>query len=120
MDPHTLVVAPANRPVRLVTQLESDVKSRPPRAAEPNLAPMWTQQGEVQENREATFVSGSFRAAYGAALYLFAPLTSPIIEAFDKHGQLDKLISYAITELAAGEPGGGPMAQAPSQSPLNG
>ncbi|MDY0885893.1 AraC family transcriptional regulator [Dongia soli] len=58
------------------------------------------------------FVCGSFRAFYGAAVDLFASLTTPIIEKFDVHDQLDQIMNYAVSELAAEDVGGGPMSAA--------
>jgi AraC family transcriptional activator of mtrCDE len=63
---------------------------------------------------EASFslVCGCFHAVYGPGLDLFASLASPVVETFDAYDQLDRLMSYAMVELAAREIGGDPMASA--------
>ena len=55
---------------------------------------------------------GSFRANYGPALDPFASLATPIVETFDVRDQLDRVMAYAMAELAAQEVGGRPMSAA--------
>jgi AraC family transcriptional activator of mtrCDE len=58
------------------------------------------------------FVCGSFQAFYGAAVDLFASLTTPIVEKFDAHDQLDHIMNYAMSEAATQNIGGEPMSAA--------
>jgi AraC family transcriptional activator of mtrCDE len=112
LDPHTLVIAPANRPLSVTTlQGSAGFGQGPDKPVEMGVTPLPTRQGHQRGNSEATFISGSFRASYGAALDLFGSLNSLIVEPFDQHDQLDKVMNYALAELAAGEPGSGAMSQ---------
>jgi AraC family transcriptional activator of mtrCDE len=113
LDPHTLVIAPANKPLSVTTMQGADgfgrVRDEP---VEMGVTALPTRQGHTRGHSEATFISGSFRASYGATLGLFASLTSLIVESFDQHDQLDKVMNYALAEQAAGEPGSGAMSEA--------
>jgi AraC family transcriptional activator of mtrCDE len=110
LDPHTLVIAPANKPLSVTTLQGADDFGRE-RDGPFEMGVTDLSTHHLKREPKATFVSGSFRASYGPALDLFASLTSPIVEPFDQHDQLDKVMNYALAELAAGEPGSGAMSE---------
>ena len=113
LDPHTLVIAPANKPLSVTTPRGAgNVGRERDGPFEMSVTDLSTRQSQLKSESEATFVSGSFRASYGPAHDLFASLTSPIVEPFGQHGQIDKVMSNALAELAAGEPGSGAMSEA--------
>jgi AraC family transcriptional regulator, activator of mtrCDE len=111
--PHTLVIVP---PGRAMTIAATEYPTAPRNAGKHSnggFTPGSSQRHSVG-NGEPTLVlaSGSFRANYGPALDLFAPLATPIVETFDVHDQLDQVMSYAMAELATQDVGRGPMSAA--------
>lgn len=93
--PHMLVVAPANKSVEIVATQSS------------------AEHYSVSEDRASfSYASGRFNSVYGAGSDLFASLVLPIIECFDGHDQLGRLVSNAMTELTTREIGGVAMASA--------
>jgi AraC family transcriptional activator of mtrCDE len=113
LTPHTLVIVPCGRAMTLAVTEDSPA----PRNAGKHKGSLFA-QGATRRytvgNGEPALVlaSGSFQANYGPALNLFASLSTPIVEAFDVHDQLDQLMGYAMAELAAQDVGGGPMSAA--------
>jgi AraC family transcriptional activator of mtrCDE len=113
--PRMLVVAPANKSIDIVAAGSSFGRS-PSRTGSIKKSPFVpgsVHRYEIGEG-EASFslLSGCFHAVYGPGLDLFASLASPVVESFDAYDQLDRLMSYAMVELATREIGGGPMASA--------
>lgn len=113
--PHMLVVAPANKSIDIVAAGSSFRRSGScgGNIRKNTFVPGSVRRYDVDEG-EASFslVNGSFHAVYSAGLDLFASLASPVVETFDGNDRLDRLMSYAMAELAAHEIGGGAMASA--------
>ena len=108
LTPHTLVIVPPARAMT-ITATEDPTALRNAGKHNGGFTP-----GSSQRHTEPTLVlaCGSFRANYGPALDLFASLSTPIVERFDVHDQLDQVMAYAMAELAAQDVGGGPMSAA--------
>ncbi|MGO6724621.1 helix-turn-helix domain-containing protein [Rhizobium leguminosarum] len=112
--PHMLLVAPAKRAINIVTAGSSSRgRGSSGGIAKEAFTPGSMPRYELGEGEKAfSFVCGSFRAVYGAGLDLFASLASPVVETFETDDQIDRLMRYAMVELAVREIGGGPMASA--------
>ena len=110
LTPHTLVIVP---PGRAMTVAATEHATAPRNAGKYNnggFTPGASQRHPVGDTEPALVLAcGSFRANYGPALDLFGSLATPIVEIFDVHDQLDQVMTYAMTELAAQDVGGGPM-----------
>jgi AraC family transcriptional activator of mtrCDE len=113
LTPHTLVIVP---PRRAMTIAATECPTAPWNAGKNNngcFTPGSSQQHSVEDGEPTLVLAcGSFRANYGPALDLFASLATPIVETFDAHDQLDRVMAYAMAELAAQNVGGGPMSAA--------
>lgn len=113
LTPHTLVIVP---PGRAMTIAATEHATAPRNAGKHNnggFTPGSSQRHAVGDGEPALVLAcGSFRANYGPALDLFASLSTPIVERFDVHDQLDQVMAYAMAELAAQDVGGGPMSAA--------
>jgi AraC family transcriptional regulator, activator of mtrCDE len=113
LTPHKLVIVP---PGRATTVAATEHATAPRNAGKHNnggFTPGSSQRHTVGDGEPALVLAcGSFRANYGPALDLFASLATPIVETFDVHDQLDKVMVYAMAELAAQDVGGGPMSAA--------
>src|ERR1700744_3051741 len=113
LRPHTLVIAPANKPLTVSAPKGVEGAGRERGApVEMGVTGSSAPGGHPRSGAEAAFISGRFRASYGAALDLFASLASLIVEPFDQHDQLDRVMNDTLEELAAQEPGSGAMSQA--------
>jgi AraC family transcriptional regulator, activator of mtrCDE len=112
---HMLVVAPANKSIDIVAASSSFGRSRSGAGSikKSTIAPGAVHRREIGEGQAAfSLVCGCFHAVYCPGLDLFASLASPVVKTFDAYDQLDRVMSYAMVELAAHEIGGGPMASA--------
>jgi AraC family transcriptional activator of mtrCDE len=109
---HTLVIIPPGRAMT-ITATAQPVALRSV-AKHNNNFTLGSSQRHIVGHGEPTLVlaCGSFRANYGPALDLFASLATPVVESFDVHDQLDKVMAYAMRELAAQDVGGGAMSAA--------
>jgi AraC family transcriptional activator of mtrCDE len=114
LRPHTLAIVPRNRSLKIVgsepTLAPHRGAGRPAGLAFTPGSTRWHHVGDGEPS--LTLVSGYFRAVYGAALDLFASLEASIVETFDAHDQLGRVMNYAMSELGAKELGGGPMSRA--------
>jgi AraC family transcriptional activator of mtrCDE len=115
LQPHTLVVLPANtifrievpsRRGRRVAWKTVDGRSQgfPPGAVR-RYAAMDAEPGIV-------LICGYFHASYGPTTDLFGTLHAPIIEQFEEGDQVDETLKAALMELAAQEVGFGAMSGA--------
>ena len=113
LTPHTLVIVP---PARAMTITATEHPTALRHAGKHNnggFTPGSSQRHTVGDGEPTLVLAcGSFRANYGPALDLFASLSTPIVERFDVHDQLDQVMAYAMAELAAQDVGGGPMSAA--------
>ena len=115
LQPHTLVILPANVLFRIEVPPSGD-----PRAT-------WkTVHGRSQQFAHGAvrryvatdaepvivLICGYFRASYGSTTDLFGALTTPIVEQFDEGDQVDEKVRAALTELMAQEVGSGAMSAA--------
>jgi AraC-like DNA-binding protein len=115
LQPHTLVVLPANSRFRI------EVPSRRDGRATWKTVDGRSQafaQGAVRRyvatdaEPVIMLICGYFHASYGASTDLFGTLTAPIIEQFDEGDQVDESLKTALTELVAQEVGFGAMSAA--------
>jgi AraC family transcriptional regulator, activator of mtrCDE len=114
MCAHTLVVVPARKAATIVAP---DANGALTRSSGGEKAVIFVPGASPRHNiGEADAMlrvgCGSFVALYAAGLDLFASQAVPIVETFDAHDQLDQVMNYAMSELAAQEVGGGPMSAA--------
>jgi AraC-like DNA-binding protein len=115
LQPHTLVILPANSLFRI------EVPSR----RDPH-ATWKTVDGRSQAFAQGAvrryvatdaepvimLICGYFHASYGSSTDLFGALTSPLVEQFDEGDQVDETLKAALMELAAQEVGFGAMSAA--------
>jgi len=115
LQPHTLVVLPANTLFRI------EVPSRRgPRATwkTVNGRSMPSEPGAVRRyvandgEPVVVLICGYFHASYGASTDLFGALKAPIIEQFQEGDQVDETLRAALMELVAQEVGFGAMSAA--------
>lgn len=112
LQPHTLVVLPANTLFRI------EVPSRRGTWKTVNGRAMPSEPGAVRRyvandgEPVIMLICGYFHASYGASTDLFGALKSPIIEQFSEGDQVDESLRTALTELVAQEVGFGAMSAA--------
>ncbi|MBZ9870457.1 AraC family transcriptional regulator [Mesorhizobium sp. BR1-1-9] len=113
LTPHTLVIVPPRRSMTIAATQRATAPRHASNYNNCGFTPGSSQRHTVGNGEPALVLAcGSFRANYGPALDLFASLATPIVETFDVHDQLDRVMAYAMTELAAQDVGGGPMSAA--------
>lgn len=115
LSPHTLVIVPANRSVEIMSPGPSTTLSRTGAASRRmrSFVPGSVHRQVIGEGDvSCAVICGSFQATYGPGLDLFSSLSSPVVETFDAHDQIDHVMTYAMVELAEQEVGGGPMSAA--------
>jgi AraC family transcriptional activator of mtrCDE len=115
LNPHMLVVAPANKSIDIIPAGSSSesIHCGADSTKKSTFVPGSVQRYKIGVGEVAfSLVCGCFNAIYGPGLDLFASLASPVIEAFDVYDQLDQVMNYAMAELAAREIGRGAMASA--------
>jgi AraC-like DNA-binding protein len=115
LQPHTLIVFPANSPFRIEVPSRRD-----PRATLKTVH--WRSQANehsavhrfVAKDAEPVImlICGYFHASYGSSTDLFGALKAPIIEQFEEGDQVDETFKTALTELVAREVGFGAMSAA--------
>jgi len=111
---HTLVIVPPKR-FLVIAGSDHAFRSRRHLGSLPGevFIPGSSHRYSVGEGEPSVaFVCGAFQANYGAALDLFASLATPIVEKFYAHDHLDRVVDYAMSELAAQNIGGEPMSTA--------
>jgi AraC family transcriptional activator of mtrCDE len=113
---HTLVIIPPGRAMTIaatVAPIALRSVSKHNNSSDDDFT-LGSSQRHTVGHGEPTLVlaCGSFRASYGPALDLFASLATPVVESFDVYDQLDKVLAYAMAELAAQDVGGGAMSAA--------
>jgi AraC-like DNA-binding protein len=115
LQPHTLIVVPANSPFRIevrsprtgfasLTHVEG---RRPTRST--GIVPRYV---AGDDDPEVVLICGYFHASYGSSLDLFGTLSSPIVEQFDATDQLDQKLRSALAELVSQDVGSGAMSAA--------
>ena len=115
LQPHTLVVLPANALFRIEVPSRLD-----PRATfkTVNGRSMPSEPGAVRRyvandgEPVVVLICGYFHASYGASTDLFGTLKAPIIEQFAEGDQVDETLRAALMELVAQEVGFGAMSAA--------
>lgn len=113
LTPHTLVVIPSGRAMTVAATAQPTALRSVGKYSNGAFT-LGASQRLTAGLGEPTLVlaCGAFRANYGPALDLFASLTTPVVESFDVHDQLDQVMAYAMAELTAQDVGGGAMAAA--------
>ena len=115
LEPHTLVVLPANTLFRIEVPSRRDRritwKTVDGRA---QAFPPGTVRRYVATDAEPDIVliCGYFHASYGTATNLFGALKAPIVEQFEEGDQVDETLRTALMELVAQEVGFGAMSAA--------
>lgn len=115
LQPHTLVVLPANTLFRIEVPSRRDQrvgwktvdgrsKAFPHGAVRRYVA--------TDAEPDVVLICGYFHASYGAATDLFGTLKGPIIEQFEEGDQVDETLRAALMELVAQEVGSGAMSAA--------
>ena len=113
LTPHTLVIVPPGRAMTIAATERPIAPRNVGKHGEGAFEPGSSRRHTVGDGEPTLVVAcGAFRANYGPALDLFASLATPIVETFDAHDQLDQVMAYAMTELAAQHVGGGAMSAA--------
>ena len=115
LTPHTLVIVPPNTPFHIEAVNSKHPLSEP---VQIDGRQQTNQPGEVRRfvagstDPEIILICGYFKASYGAAIDLFGPLTSPIVERFTAEDHVDHKLKDALAELVSQEIGTGAMATA--------
>lgn len=113
LTPHTLVIVPPGRAMTIAATERPTAPRNVGKHGEGDFAPGSSHRHTVGDGEPTLVLAcGTFRANYGPALDLFASLATPIVETFDVHDQLDRVMAYAMAELAAQDVGGVPMSAA--------
>ena len=115
LQPHTLVVLPANTLFRIEVP-----PLRGPRAAWRTVdgrsmpgAPGAVRRYVANDGEPVVvLICGYFHASYGTSTDLFGTLKAPIIEQFEEGDQIDETLKTALMELVAQEVGFGAMSAA--------
>ena len=116
LEPHTLIVVPANSPFRIEVSDEE----------QPNEELETVKWGEVINKKNGIYqfiagnpreahinlVCGFFRASYGRTTDLFAGLNAPIVEKFGADDQIDVRLRSAVGEFLSHEVGSDAMSGA--------
>jgi AraC family transcriptional activator of mtrCDE len=116
LEPHTLVVVPANSPFRIEV----------PGEEQPNEELETVKGGDVMSKKKGIYqfiagnprearinlVCGFFRASYGQTTDLFAGLNAPIVEKFGPDDQIDVRLRSAVGEFLSHEVGSDAMSGA--------
>ena len=116
LEPHTLVITPANRAFRiylspdradrlLLGTVGADLSQVP--AAE-SLRRNVSRDSDVQ----VILLCGYFHAFYGASIDLFSEMDCPIVERFEERDQLGGLLKAALAEFVAQRAGAAAMTAA--------
>jgi AraC family transcriptional activator of mtrCDE len=115
LEPHTLVVLPANTLFRIEVPSRRDARGtwktidgRSMRSAPGAVRRYVANDGEPV----VVLICGYFHASYGASTDLFGALKAPIVEQFDEGDQVDETLKTALMELVAQEVGFGAMSAA--------
>ena len=116
LQPHTLVILPPRRPIRLeaansrgqFTNLNHvDCKAQ--------IQPGSTLQRFVAGDANApeiVLICGYFKASYGSSVDIFDRMDGPIVESFTAEDHLDQKLKDAVAELISQEVGSGAMSAA--------
>jgi AraC-like DNA-binding protein len=115
LQPHTLVVLPANTLFRIEVPSRRD-----PRATWKTIngrsmpsAPGAVRRYVANDGEPIiVLICGYFHASYGSSTDLFGALKTPIIEQFEEGDQVDESLRSALIELVAQEVGFGAMSAA--------
>ncbi|MFL5561723.1 MAG: helix-turn-helix domain-containing protein [Gemmatimonadaceae bacterium] len=115
LQPHTLVILPANTLFRIEVPPRRD-----PRATwktvhgRKQLFAHGAVRRYVATDAEPVIVliCGYFHASYGSSTDLFGALAAPLVEQFDEGDQVDESLKAALMELVAEEVGAGAMSAA--------
>jgi AraC family transcriptional regulator, activator of mtrCDE len=113
VEPHTLVIIPANKPFRFEVDgpggaLTTLKLARPSDESHGAFHRFEAGNGDPR----MTLICGSFRAHHGTQDDVFGGLQTPIVEQFSPEDRLDERMKDAFAELLAQEEGDGTMAAA--------
>ena len=115
LEPHTLVVLPANTLFRIEvpSRRDSRVVWRTIDGRSQLFAPGAVRRYVATDAEpEIVLICGYFHASYGASTDLFGALKAPIVEQFEEGDQVDESLRIALMELIAQEVGFGAMSAA--------
>jgi AraC family transcriptional activator of mtrCDE len=115
LQPHTLVVVPANRAFKIEVapapgsraELKS-VDGRLQTASNDGVRKFVAGSGEP----EIILICGYFHASYGSSTDLFGALADPIVERFGEKDRIDRHLKTALSELVTQDVGSGAMSAA--------
>jgi AraC-like DNA-binding protein len=111
LAPHTLVIAPSNRPFRV--EVLDDESSAPCRRLQikrdANYRPGTRRIAAGTGDAGTHLACGFFRASFGGCIDLFSGLKTTVVEQFAKNDQLDRCVGYAISEIAGDDVGAASM-----------
>jgi AraC family transcriptional activator of mtrCDE len=110
LTPHMLLIVPPGRAMTVAATEHTTAPRNAGKHFNGGFTPRSSQWHSVGDAEPPLVLAcGCFRANYGPALDLLASLATRIVERLDVHDQLDKVMAYAIAELAAHDVGGGRM-----------
>ena len=115
LQPHTLVVLPANTLFRIEVPSQHDPRAtwRTVNGRSMPSAPGAVRRYVANDGEPViVLICGYFHASYGASTDLFGTLKGPIIEQFEEGDQVDETLKAALMELVAQEIGFGAMSAA--------
>jgi AraC-like DNA-binding protein len=115
LQPHTLIILPANTLFRIEVPSERDSRATWKTVhGRSQVFPHGAVRRYVATDAAPviTLICGYFHASYGSSTDLFGALTAPIVEQFDEGDQVDESLRTALTELMAQEVGSGAMSAA--------
>ena len=115
LQPHTLIVLPANTLFRIEVPSRRDPRAtwRTVNGRSMPSAPGAVRRYVANDGEPVlVLICGYFHASYGALTDLFGTLKGPIIEQFDEGDQVDGTLKTALMELVAQEVGFGAMSAA--------
>ena len=115
LQPHTLIILPANCLFRIEvpSQRDSDATWKTVHGRSQVFAHGAVRRYVATDAEPViTLICGYFHASYGSSTDLFGALTAPLVEQFDEGDQVDETLRTALTELVAQEVGFGAMSGA--------
>lgn len=114
LRPHTLVILPPRRPIRLeAANSRGEFTHLALVDCKPQIQPGTLQRFVAGDatNPEIVLICGYFKASYGS-IDIFDGMNAPIVESFAAEDRLDQKLKDAIAELISEEVGSGAMSAA--------
>lgn len=116
LRPHTLVILPAGRPIRLeAAKSRGSFANLPQVDVKGRIKPGAELQRFVAGDADATniiSICGYFKASYGSSIDIFDRMQGPIVECFAAKDRLDQKLEEAVTELISQDVGSGAISAA--------